>query len=61
MYFLKLAMFVERAADDEMCIYCLGVNNYFSFTCIFFLYFCHYSPLKKFEKLEKFHSLVKYG
>jgi len=21
---------IERAADDEMCIYCLGVNNYIS-------------------------------
>jgi len=26
-------MYVERAADDEMCIYCLGVNKHF------FLYF----------------------
>jgi len=37
-------MYVERAADDEMCIYCLGVNNYFSF--IFLLFFCHYSLYK---------------
>jgi len=37
-------MYVERAADDEMCIYCRGVNNYFS--CLFFLYFSHYSLYK---------------
>jgi len=24
-------MYIECAADDEMCIYCLGVNNYFLF------------------------------
>jgi len=36
-----LAIYEERAADDEMCIYCLGVNIYFSFR--FFLYFSHYS------------------
>jgi len=34
-------MYVECATVDEMCIYCLGVNNYFSFN--FFLYFCHFS------------------
>jgi len=32
-----LAMYVERASDGEMCIYCCGVNNYFSF--IFFFIF----------------------
>jgi len=46
-------MYVERVADDEMCIYCLGVNHYFSF--LFFLYLCHYSLYKcgiKGKKLE---------
>jgi len=66
-------MYAERAADDQMCIYCLGVNKYFSF--LFFLYFCYLSPYKcgikamlgpypthtKFEKLENFHMLVRYG
>jgi len=37
-------MYVEHAADDEKCIYCPGVNNYFSF--LFFIYFCHYSFYK---------------
>jgi len=37
-------MYTERGADDEMCFYCLGVNNYFSF--LFFLYFCNYSLYK---------------
>jgi len=37
-------MYVERTADDQMCIYCLGLNNYFPF--ILFLYFCHYSLYK---------------
>jgi len=37
-------MFVDRAADDEMSIYCLGVNIYFS--VLFCLYFCHYSLYK---------------
>jgi len=40
----RQATYVERTADDEMCIYCLGVNNYFSF--LFFLYFCHFSLYK---------------
>jgi len=31
-----LSIYIERAADDKMCIYCLGVNKYFSF--LFFLY-----------------------
>jgi len=30
-----VAMFVERAADDEMCIYSCGVNNYLSFLFFF--------------------------
>jgi len=30
-------MYVDRAADDEMCIYCHWVNDYFSI--LFFLYF----------------------
>jgi len=35
---------VEHAADDEMCIHCLGVNEYFS---VFFIsYFYHYSLYK---------------
>jgi len=37
-------MYVEREDQDEMCIYCLGVNNYFSI--VFFSYFCHYSLYK---------------
>jgi len=57
-----LAMYVERAADDKMCIYCLGVNIYFSF--LFFSYYCHcflnFSYTRKFEKLESFHLLVRY-
>jgi len=33
-----LAMYVERVADDEMCIYCLGVNNDFSFLFFFYIF-----------------------
>jgi len=68
-----LSIYIERAADDEMCIYCLAVNTYFSFH--FFLYFCHCSFYKcgikgkfwnfscrvTFLKLENFHSFVKYN
>jgi len=28
-------MYVESAADGKMCIYCRGMNNYFSFLFIF--------------------------
>jgi len=41
-------MYVERAADDEMCIYCRGMNIYLSF-----LYFCR-SSLYKCDIKEKF-------
>jgi len=37
-------IYLEHVADDEGCIYCLGVNYYISF--LFFLYFCHYSLYK---------------
>jgi len=48
-----LAMYVERVADDEMCFYCRGVNNYISF--LFFLYFCHYfTNVVLIESLELF-------
>jgi len=38
-------MYVEHAADEEMCIYCVEVNTYFSF--LFFLYFCQFISLYK--------------
>jgi len=65
-----VAIYIERAADDEMCIYCLRVNNYFSF--LFFSYFFTINftngVLKKSLELflhdkiwKAFHSLVKYA
>jgi len=30
-------IYIERAADDEMCIYCLGVMNFFIFSFYIFV------------------------
>jgi len=47
-------MHVESAADDEMCIYCIGVpvNMYFSFFFLFFDIFVTIVVLK--ESLDIF-------
>jgi len=63
-------MYAECAADDEMCIFGIGVNL-FVFDFYLFLYFCHYSLYKcsrniwtfsytiKFEKLGNVYAEVK--
>jgi len=48
-----LAIYVELAADDEICIYCLGVNSDISF--LFFSYFfitIHFTNVVLKESLE---------
>jgi len=39
-----LAVYIECTTDDEMYIYCIRVNNYFSL--LVFLYFYQYSLYK---------------
>jgi len=55
-----LAIYIEResAADDEMCIYCLGVNNYFSYFSFYIFVTINFTNV---ALKENFHSLVKYG
>jgi len=56
-----------------MCIYYFRVNNYFPFLFFFYIFVTihftnvvlketlrNFSFMIKFERLEKFHSLVKY-
>jgi len=48
-----LAMYVEHAADNEMCIYCRGVNH-FSFLSFYILATIHFTNVVLIESFEIF-------
>jgi len=52
--FVTLAIYVECVADNYMCIYCLGVNNYFSFPFFLFFVTIHFTNVVLKESLEIF-------
>jgi len=53
-FILDYAMYIQRAADDEICIYSLGENNYFSLLFFYLFVTIHFTNVVLKENLELF-------